>query len=237
GGARVGPALDGHEPAVDVAQQNLRRSRDGSFALGGAPRPLRQRRRAGERLLAVRGHDRRLAAATERGIAETPPMLVDQARPALAIAARTPRDRLDQKLDAAARRHAEQAETQQPAKFAHARIALAPAAARRAPGKPDLVARRAAIDPLQDELEVEGELQLADDNERRLVAADRDEIATADFALHVETEGLEEPFHRNVERGLQPRSRVPLRWLTWHGCFWPHAARSPVIDLRWYRRP
>jgi hypothetical protein len=64
---------------------------------------------------------------------------------------------------------------------------------------------------LQHELEVEGELQLADDDERRLLAADRDEIATADFALDVEAEGLEEPFHRDVERGLQPRSRVPLR--------------------------
>src|SRR5437763_16124868 len=110
-------------------------------------------------------------------------MLVDEARPALAIAARPPRDRLDQELDAAARRHAEQAETQQPAKFPHARIAPAPAAARAAHGKPDLVARRAATDPLQHELEIEGALPLPDDNERRLLPAGRAEPATAGSAL------------------------------------------------------
>src|ERR1700751_3522423 len=127
---------------------------------------------------ALRGHDRRLAAAAEHGVAETPPMLVDEARSALRVAARTPRGRLDQELDAAGRRVAQQAETQQPAKLAAPRIALAPAAPRSTHGKPDLIAGRAAIDPLQHELEVEGELQLADDNERRLLAADRDEIAT-----------------------------------------------------------
>src|SRR5262245_6830601 len=229
-GQRVRAAFDAQEPAVDVAQQNLRRIRDCNFDVPGAPGPARQRSRAGECLLAVRGHDRRLTASAEHGIAETPPMLVDEPRSALAIAARAPRDGLDQQLDAAARRHAEQAEPQQPAKFAHARIALAPAAARGAHGKPDFIARRAAIDSLQHELEIERELQLADNNERRLLAADRDEIATADFALDVETERLEEPFHRDVERSFLPRRLVTLRWLIWHGCVC--RARSRAVDLR-----
>src|SRR5262245_64100594 len=39
---------------------------------------------------------------------------------------------------------------------------------------------RAAIDSLQHELEIERELQLADNDERRLLAADRDEIGGED---------------------------------------------------------
>src|SRR5262249_56929833 len=136
---------------------------------------------AGGRLLGVGGHHRRLRASAEDGIAETPPMFVEEARAAPSIAARTPRPGLDQHLDASARRHAEKAEAQRPAKFAHARIALAPAAPRAAHGKPDLIASRRPIDALQHKLEIEAELQFADDDERRVLAADRAEIAAAKF--------------------------------------------------------
>src|SRR5262249_24283929 len=173
---------------------------------------------AGGGLLAVGGHDRRLRASAEDGIAETPPMFVDEARAAPSIAARTPRPGLDQHLDTSARRHAEKAEAQQPAKFAHARIALASAAPGAAHGKPDLIASRRPIDALQDKVEIEAELQFTDDDERRFLAADRDEIAAADFALHLEAEALEEALHREVERRLPRRKLRPLRWLTWHGC-------------------
>src|SRR5262245_48420613 len=77
-GEGIGAALDAEEPAEDVAQQNLRRIRDGGFDLGCAPGAIDQRSRASERLLAVGGHDRRLAASTEDGIAEPPPVFVEQ---------------------------------------------------------------------------------------------------------------------------------------------------------------
>src|SRR5262245_16977801 len=223
-------ALDAEKPAVDVAQQNLRRIRNGGLDLGCASRTAGQRSRARERLLAVGGHDRRLAGSAENGIAEAPPMFVDEARAAPWIAARTPRHRLDQHLDAAARRYAEKAEAQQPAKLAHARIALAAAAPGQAHGKPDLIASRRPIDALQHKLEIEAELQFADDDERRFLAADGDEIAAADFALHLEAETLEEALHREIERRLSRRRLRPLRSLTRHGC--PSTRRTGFARAR-----
>src|SRR5262249_27663404 len=215
---RILAALNAEKPAVHVAQQNLRRIRDGAFDLRGTSGAAGERSRTRGRLLAVGGHDRRFAGSAENGIAETPPMFVNEARTAPWIAARTPRPGLDQHLDASARRHAEKAEAEQPAKLAHARIALAAAATGNAHGEPDLIASRRPIDALQHKLEMEAELQFADDDERRLLAADRDEVASADFALHLEAEGLEEALHREVERRLPRRKLRPLRSLTWHGC-------------------
>src|SRR5262249_24620888 len=156
---RISAALDTEEPAVDIAQQNLRRIRDGASDLGGAPRTVRERSGAGERLLPISGHDRRLAAAPGGGIAEPPPMFLEQARATPPVAARTPRSRLDQHLHAAACRYAEKPEAQQPAKLAHARIALA-AATGAAHGQPDLITGGGPIDALQYEVKVEAELQL-----------------------------------------------------------------------------
>ena len=90
------------------------------------------------------------------GIAASPPVLLDDPGPPLGVAPWTPRHRLDQHLDLAAGRHAEQAEAEQAAELAHARIVLAAAAASRGThGEPDLVARRGAVDGLQDEIEGE----------------------------------------------------------------------------------
>src|SRR5262249_62144915 len=137
---------------------------------GCASRTAGQGRRARERLLAVCGHDRRLAASAEDRIAETAPVFVDEARAAPWIAAGTPRPGFDHYLDAAARRHAEQAKTEQPAKFAHARVALAAAAPGETHGEPDLIASRHPVDALQQQLEIEAELQFADDDEWRVPA-------------------------------------------------------------------
>src|SRR5262249_41627069 len=83
-------------------------------------------------------------------------------------------------------------------------------------GKPELMARRHPVDALQDELEIEAELQFGDDDERRFLPADRDEIAAADFALHLEAKTLEKALDREVERGLPRCELRPLRSLTWH---------------------
>src|ERR1700761_8241531 len=92
-------------------------------------------------------------------------VLGDEAATLLEIAARPPRAWLDDRLDMAPGGDREQAEAEQPAQFADTGIALA---ARRAHGRsdrePDLLASRAAVDPLEHELEIEGELQLADDD-------------------------------------------------------------------------
>src|SRR5260221_5951301 len=113
-------------------------------------------------------------------------MFVDEARAAPCIAARPPRPGLDQHLDAAARRHAEQAETKQPAKFAHARIALAAAASGETHGEPDLIARRHPVDALQHQFEIEAELQLTDDDDRRLIAPDDAQISAPALSHHLE---------------------------------------------------
>ena len=144
-------------------------------------------------------------------------MLAEQAGSAPGIAARPPWDRLDQYLDAASRRDAEKSKTQEPAKLAYARITRAAAAVREGNGKPDLIAGRAAIDTLQHELEIEGELQFANDYERRFFAANGNEIAAADFALDVEAKTLEEALHRDVEGGFPFRGLLPICSSTWHG--------------------
>src|SRR5262245_20809271 len=227
---RILAALNAEKPAVDVAQQNFRRIRYGAFDLRCTSRTAGQRSRARQRLLAVGGHDRRLAGSAENGIAETPTMFVDEARAAPWITAGTPRPGLDQDLDASARRYAKKAEAEQSAKFAHARIALAAAATRHTHGKPDLIASRRPIDALQHKLEIEAELQFADHDERRLLAADGDEVAAADLALHLEAEGLEEALHREVERRLPRRKLRLLRSLTRHGC--PSTRRTGFARAR-----
>jgi putative tryptophan/tyrosine transport system substrate-binding protein len=84
----------------------------------------------------------------------------------------------------------------------HARIALAAGSCRGTDGEPDFIAGRRAVDSLKNEFEIEAELQLTDDNQRRFVATERYEIATADLALHVEAVGLKKALHGRVKRGL-----------------------------------
>jgi hypothetical protein len=125
-------------------------------------------------------------------------MLIDQTHAPALIPTRTPRSRLYQDFDTAGHRDAEKPKTEEPAKLQDAGIVLATAAPAQAHGKPDFVASRRPIDALKQELEVETKLELADDHTRRLIAAQRDEIAAADFALHMKTEILEKALHGRV---------------------------------------
>src|SRR5436853_7824521 len=93
-------ARDTEEPAVDVAQQNLGRIGNRAFDLGCAPWAAGQRSRAGERLLAVGGHDRRPANAAGNRITQTPPVLVEQANSTPRIHARAPTPKSYLHLDA-----------------------------------------------------------------------------------------------------------------------------------------
>lgn len=132
-------------------------------------------------------------------------MLLDELRAPLRIAPRAPPAGLDQELDPSRLGHAEQAETKQPTKLAGSRIML-PAAPRAAHGEPDLIAGGGPIDALQDKLEIEAELELGDDDQRRRRALERDDVAAADLAFRIEAEFLEEAFDGRIERGFQARA-------------------------------
>jgi hypothetical protein len=102
---------------------------------------------------------------------------------------------------------AEHAEAEPAAQIAKARVALAALAAeRKTRGEPDLVAGAGAIDALQHEFEVERELQFADDDDRRFVPAERNQVAAADFAFDGEAEAFEEAFDGQIKRRFQDRS-------------------------------
>jgi len=201
---RIYAALDSHKPAIDVPQENGGCVGHGNAEIAGAPRTLRERRRAGECLLSICGHDGRSRAAAEGGVAVAASMLVDEPRSMLGVAARPPRTGLDENFDPSGGKHAEKTEAEQPAEFADAGIALATAAARGgAHGEPYFVTGRRAIDALQHELEVEAFLQLTDDDQRRLAALERNQIALLDLSLDLIAEALEKAFHGQIKRRFQ----------------------------------
>src|SRR6185437_17125445 len=92
--------------------------------------------------------------------------------------------RLDQHLDVAASGDTEHAEAEPAAQIAVARVAFASLAAGRHLGsEPHLVAGRGTVDTLQNQLQIEGQLELADHDDRRIMSLEGHQIATADFAL------------------------------------------------------
>ncbi len=110
----------------------------------------------------------------------------------------------DQDFDAARVGDAKHAEAEPPAEIAEPGVALAALAALRDPGgDPDFVAGGGAVDRLQHEFEIEGELEFADDHDRGLVADQRQEIAAADLSLDGRAEVFEEGLDRGVERRFQ----------------------------------
>lgn len=103
-------------------------------------------------------------------------------------------------------RHADEAEAEQAAELAHARIVLATATATASRGthrKPDLVTRSGAVHGLQDEIEGEGQFQLPDHDGGGLLAVERDQVAAAHFAFDLEAELLEEALDRRIKGRFQ----------------------------------
>jgi hypothetical protein len=84
----------------------------------------------------------------------------------------------------------------------HTRIAHASPTRGRAHSKPNLVAGRGSIHALQHKLETEGQLEVADHHDRRLLSAHGNEIAAAYFALNREAVCFEITLHGCVERRL-----------------------------------
>ena len=134
-------------------------------------------------------------------------MLLDETGSAAGILARHWRSGTHQHLNLAIRSHSEQPETEPSAKVAKPRVVFTPLLARRkASGEPNFVACGSAIDPLQNELEVEGQLKLADHDERRIIAPQRQQIASSDLTFDNEAEPFEEGLDRSIEQRLQNRS-------------------------------
>src|SRR3984885_13604239 len=78
-GQEIDAALGAIEPAVHIMLQNFRRIGHLGLEVAYPPRSLRQRRCAGQRLLAIGGHDRRARAAAQRRVALAAPVLGDKA--------------------------------------------------------------------------------------------------------------------------------------------------------------
>ena len=90
-------------------------------------------------------------------------MLLDETGSAAGILARHRRSGTHQHVNLAIRPHSEQAETEPSAKVSKPCVVFTPLrAGRKASGEPNFVACGSPIDTLQNELEVEGQLELAD---------------------------------------------------------------------------
>ena len=199
-GQIVDSALDGGEPAIDIAVKNFGSVRDRRLEVSWTSRALRQRGRAGESALAIRRHDRRPRSSAFDGIATPALVLLDETGSAAGIFARRRRGRTDQHLDFAVRQYSEQAKTEPSAKVAKPGVAFTPFPFRReASGQPNFVAGGRAVDPLQDEFEIEGQLEFADHDDRRVVVLQRQQIAASNFAFDDEAEPFEEGLDRLIE--------------------------------------
>ena len=134
-------------------------------------------------------------------------MFLDETGSAARILARHRRSGTHQHVNLAVRPHSEQAETEPSAKVAKPRVVFTPLLARRkASGEPNFVACGSAIDTLQNELEVEGQLELADHHDGRIIAPQRQQIAASDLTFDNEAEPFEEALDRPIEQRLQNRS-------------------------------
>jgi hypothetical protein len=133
-------------------------------------------------------------------------VFLDETGSAAGIPARHRRAGTHQHVNRAIRLHSEQAEAEPSAKVAKPCVVFTPLRARRkASGEPNFVACDGAIDTLQNELEVEGQLELADHDDGRIIAPQREQIA-ADLTFDNEAEPFEEGLDGSIEQRLQNRS-------------------------------
>jgi hypothetical protein len=127
-------------------------------------------------------------------------MLFDKTGSADGILARHRRSGTDQDVNLAIRSHSEQAEAEPSTKVPKPCVVFTPLRARReASGEPNFVACGGAINPLQDELEVERQLELTDYDDRWIIALQRQEIAASDLTFDNEAEPFEEGLDRSIE--------------------------------------
>jgi len=79
--------------------------------------------------------------------------------------------------------------------------------------KPDLAAGRGSIHTLQHQFKTEGQLELADHHDRRLLSAQRDQFTAADLALDGEAERRDSvsPAHRALSQAFSATAACDLR--------------------------
>ena len=213
--ARLGQPVDAAalslEPAVDVPEQDAGRVRRNLPQLARTPRSLAHHLGAGQGALAVGRHDGLPGCAAHRGVPAPALVLAEQEGSALRVRPWPVWARLGQDLDRAPRRvDREEAEAEQAAQPVRAAVAVTSTAG--SPHrKPDLVGSGEAVDPLQDQLQRQAELELGDDQEGRFTGPDGDDVAAADLALRLVAEPPEMCLHRSVERGLGRAARLGLR--------------------------
>jgi hypothetical protein len=141
---------------------------------------LRQRGGASEGALAIRRHYRRPRPSAFNRIAPPVAMLLDETGPAAGIPAWHRRSGTHQHVNLTIRPHSEQAETEPSAKVAKPCIVSRPFSRdeRRAASQTSSHAA-ARSTPGQNELEVEGQLELANHDDRRIIAPQRQQIAAS----------------------------------------------------------
>ena len=153
---------------------------DRRFEVPRTSRSLCQRGGAGESALAICCHDRRPRSPAFGGITSPAAVLLDETGSAAVVFARHRCGRTDQDLNLAIRQYPKQPEAEPSTKVAKPGVALTSPPERKASGQPNFVARGRPVDPLQDELEIEGQLEFADHDDREIVSLQRDQIAISE---------------------------------------------------------
>src|ERR1700722_10085212 len=203
------PSLDGDEPAIDVSMKDIVSVWDRRFEVPRTSWSLCQRGGAGQSALAICCHDRHSGSSAFGGIPSPAAVLLDETGSATGVFARHRCSRTHQNLNLAIGQYPEQAETEPSTKVAKPGVPLTPPPARReACGQPNFVASGRPVDTLQDELEIEGQREFADHDDREIVALQRDQIAASNLALDDEAEPFEEDLDRSIKGPLQNRSHV-----------------------------
>jgi hypothetical protein len=134
-GQGVDSPLDGVEPPIDVAAQDLRSVWYVRPKVPGTSRALRQRGGASEGALTIRRHNRLPRPSAFNRIPPPAAMFLDETGSAAGILARHRRSGTHQHLNLAIRPHSEHAETKPSAKVAKPRVVFTPLR-RKASGEP-----------------------------------------------------------------------------------------------------
>jgi hypothetical protein len=199
----IDAALDGDKPSIDVAAQDFRSVWYVRLKVPGASRTLGQRGGASQGALAISRHNWLPRPPAFNRIAASTAMFFDEMGSAARIPARHRRSGAHQHLKIAIRPHSEHAEPEPSAKVAKPRVVFTPLCARKASGEPNFVACAGPIDPLQNELEVEGLLKLANYDDGRIITLQSQQIAASDLAFDNEAEPFEKGLNRPIEQRLQ----------------------------------
>jgi hypothetical protein len=161
------------------------------------------------------------------GVSDPLSVLTNQPSTAPPVVTGLPGLGFDHHLNRASGRYSEQAKAKQAAELAHTMVAQALASCW-TDGKPNLIASSGAIHGLEHKVETEGELQLANYDDRRLAFSNCDQVAAADLTLHGEAARFQEA----LDGFVKARLGSPL---VGHGLQIPEAGEQqvPALEAKW----